>query len=239
MPWPLATIVDSTLAPYLPGESSLAMIEIATPKVLNETNDVYDLGAQGYWNSQEYYQTQYRVIQSRPVAEKVVATLGILPTALTEALRAQGVESVEAKVAGDPLLGLPEPLRHKLALVGVDGRDSTQAMLDALEGVDPVAQIQHRIDVEPVKDSRLVEVAVLDTDPERAALRFFFQVNTDNDSKYDEAMYTLVITDCSVTVSGNSRHVMASTAALWEGQHGTEPVLSGVAITVDLTITTP
>ena len=67
--------------------------------------------------------------------------------------------------------------------------------------------------------------------------RYFFQTNTDNDGKYDDTMYTLVITDCMVTVTGNSRTVTATTGDLWEGQNGTGPVLSGVAINVDLTIT--
>jgi hypothetical protein len=68
--------------------------------------------------------------------------------------------------------------------------------------------------------------------------RYFFQTNTDNDGKYDDTMYTLVITDCFVTVElDGSRHVTASAGDLWEGQNGTGPVLSGVAINVDLIIT--
>jgi hypothetical protein len=68
--------------------------------------------------------------------------------------------------------------------------------------------------------------------------RFFFQVDTDDDGKYDDTMYTLVITDCLVAVElDGSRHVTATTGNLWEGQNGTGPVLAGVAINVDLTIT--
>lgn len=67
--------------------------------------------------------------------------------------------------------------------------------------------------------------------------RYFFQVNTDNDGRYDDTMYTLVITDCAVVVSGNSRHVTASVGDLWEGQNGSAPLMSGIAINVDLTIT--
>jgi succinoglycan biosynthesis transport protein ExoP len=38
---------------------------------------VVDLGAGNYWDNQEYYETQYRIIQSRHVATEVVRQLGL------------------------------------------------------------------------------------------------------------------------------------------------------------------
>lgn len=36
------------------------LIEQATPDVLSEVREVYELGNAGYWASKEYYETQYR-----------------------------------------------------------------------------------------------------------------------------------------------------------------------------------
>jgi len=60
--------------------------------------------------------------------------------------------------------------------------------------------------------------------------RYFFQVDSDDDGRFDDAQYTIVLTDC--TVSG--RRVTASTGDLYQGQNGT-PIATGIQINVDLT----
>lgn len=149
--------------------SSLLIIEMHAPKVLNQMSEVYDLGVQGYWNSMEYYETQYKVIQGRTVAQRAAAKLGITAESLAEDLRALGPEAPGVG-AVESLQGVPEELRRRLTLVGLHRLPSRQAMLDALEHLDPAAVVQSRLSVIPVKDSRLVRVAVEDRDPQNAAL---------------------------------------------------------------------
>jgi capsular exopolysaccharide synthesis family protein len=48
------------------------------PKPLGKSIDaIVDMGSGNYWNNQEYYETQYKVIQSMRVAQAVVSDLGL------------------------------------------------------------------------------------------------------------------------------------------------------------------
>lgn len=49
-------------------------IEPAAPNIIG-FKEIVALGAQGYWASKEYYETQFRIIRSRPILEKVIQTL--------------------------------------------------------------------------------------------------------------------------------------------------------------------
>lgn len=57
--------------------STSVIIDPRAPKALNDVNDVIDLGAGSYWATKEFYETEYKVIQSREVAERVVRRLGL------------------------------------------------------------------------------------------------------------------------------------------------------------------
>ena len=60
-------------------EASASMIiEVAAPHVLDsQVQDVSDSATSGYWWSREYTETQFKVITSRAVAERVVEKLGL------------------------------------------------------------------------------------------------------------------------------------------------------------------
>ncbi len=117
--------------------SASMIIESTTPQVLGEgVRDAVDLGTGQYWYSKEFYETQYKVIRSRAIAQKVVEQLG---------------------------------LNRDLAFLGLD-KLPPELQAKALEKVDAAAMVQGRILVEPVKDSRIVNVRIEDTDPERAAI---------------------------------------------------------------------
>ena len=49
------------------------IIDLNAPRVLNnkDVQEVVDSGTGGYWYSKEYYETQYKVITSRAVAQRV------------------------------------------------------------------------------------------------------------------------------------------------------------------------
>jgi capsular exopolysaccharide synthesis family protein len=58
--------------------SASLVIDFSAPQVLGEgIRDAVDLGAGGYWQSKEFYETQYKIIRSRTLAERVVADLGL------------------------------------------------------------------------------------------------------------------------------------------------------------------
>ena len=55
--------------------SASVIIEVDAPQVLGNVREVYNLGAGSYWSNKEYYETQYKVITSRTVAQRVVQLL--------------------------------------------------------------------------------------------------------------------------------------------------------------------
>jgi capsular exopolysaccharide synthesis family protein len=53
------------------------VIDYNAPQVLKNVPEVVELGGTNLWSGQEYFETQYKVIKSRMLAEKVVARLGL------------------------------------------------------------------------------------------------------------------------------------------------------------------
>ena len=100
-----------------------------------QVEDVDSSGIGSYWNLREYYETQYRVIRSRGVAEGVVRRLGL---------------------QHDPdFLGVAPERRRTWRSVSV---------------TDAANVLMVRARVEPVKESRLVNITVEDRSPRRAQL---------------------------------------------------------------------
>jgi len=113
-------------------------IEQSTPQVLgSNVQEVVDSTPSNYWFAREYYETQYKVIASRAVAQRVVDKLG---------------------------------LATDLQFFGLDRSPDKEQVARALRSADPVALLQSRVRVDPVKDSHLVYIRVQDADPSRAAL---------------------------------------------------------------------
>ncbi len=106
------------------------------PKPLgHRVESVVDLGVDGFWGNQEYYETQYHIIRSRRVALAVVNDLGL--------------HRDLAFLQNLPPGGQPKPS---------DGTTPDRAAED----------LRSRIDVQPVRDSRLASVKLKDSNPERA-----------------------------------------------------------------------
>ncbi len=114
------------------------IIEHNAPRVLDreQVQDVMDTGPGAYWMSKEYYETQYKVITSRAVAQRVIDKLQ-----LAKDLRFLDLEDVK-----DP-----------------------KKLEEALAETDPAEELQDRLRVLPVKDSRVVRIEVEDRDPAWAA----------------------------------------------------------------------
>ncbi len=109
------------------------IIDLNAPRVLNkeQVQDVVDSGTGNYWYSKEYYETQYKVITSRAVAQRVIEKLN-----LQRDLRFLGLEDLkdekkieEALKGLDPVAELAERLRvipvkdSRVVRIEVEDRD--------------------------------------------------------------------------------------------------------------------
>ena len=146
------------------------VIDRAAPAVLGDVRGVVDLGTSAYWDAQEYYETQYNIVRSRRVAELAAAHLGLVASSLEEQVRSAGEIPLEGKIARDPMFGLESAVQEKLMMLGLGRESSRDELLEKFKKLDPAQQIQGRVEVEPVKDSRLVKIGIEDVNPQRAAL---------------------------------------------------------------------
>ncbi|GMV43292.1 MAG: hypothetical protein AMXMBFR64_50080 [Myxococcales bacterium] len=111
------------------------IIDRNPPRVLPGMAEVIDLGNANYWSNKEYFQTQYRIIKSRAVAESVVDRLGLRYNAA--------------------FLGVSEELQ----------REEPDRAAELMASRDPVDALIQRIEVEPLKDSMMVFISIEDPDP--------------------------------------------------------------------------
>jgi capsular exopolysaccharide synthesis family protein len=116
---------------------------------------VVDVGSGTYWNNQEYYQTQYRIIQSRTLAERTVQQLGL------------DKDPTFVRDVRDP----------------ADAKGGGTATVEQTAGT-----LLGRLDVAPIKDSRLVNITFDDADPERARRVLNALVNLYIDQNVDRAL---------------------------------------------------
>ncbi|MGC4118206.1 MAG: Wzz/FepE/Etk N-terminal domain-containing protein [Myxococcales bacterium] len=131
------TAVFTMRQPKIYSATTSLVIESSAPAVLGEqVREAVDLGTGSYWYSKEFYETQYKIIRSRQIAESVVETLG---------------------------------LNRDTKFLGID-RLPPEQQAKALEQANAAARVQGMIQVQPVKDSRIVNITIEDIDPERAAI---------------------------------------------------------------------
>ncbi len=110
------------------------IIDLNAPRVLNkdQVQDVLDNGVSNFLLSKEYYETQFKVITSRAVAQRVIDKL---------------------------------QLARDLRFLGLDVIKDEKKVEKELAEIDPVFELQGRLQVLPVKDSRVVRIQVEDRDP--------------------------------------------------------------------------
>lgn len=111
------------------------VIDLTPPQVLKNVPEVVDLGSGSFWSTKEYFETQYKIMRSRAVSEKVVQRLAL--------------------DRDYDFLHLPPNL------------DPAQKAR-VLKAIDPVQMVIDRIQVVPLRDSRVVNIGIEDTNPQRA-----------------------------------------------------------------------
>jgi capsular exopolysaccharide synthesis family protein len=124
--------------------SATLQIEPSPPRPLgNDVQSIVDVGAGSFWSNQEYYLTQYKIIQSRSVAEETVRRLGLdkdtsfVLARPTQAAN-QGPSSFELAVDTVIANTLVEPIKDsRLVRVKYDDTDPERArrILTALADV--------------------------------------------------------------------------------------------------------
>lgn len=113
------------------------VFEMNEPRILNDLQDVMPQTNTGY-NNREFYETEFRILQSRMMLERVVRRLGL---------------------DKDPeFLGLKE-----LAEKG-----TAEALQAAIESARPADILRLKLKIAPIRDSRVFLIQYLDTDPMRA-----------------------------------------------------------------------
>lgn len=130
------------------------VIDPTAPQILPGAigTDVVPLGTANYWNTDDYFGTQYRVIRSRKVAERVVERLG-----LARDLNFLGIDEIEDPderamrlEAADPVLRLVgaievEPI-EKSHVVRIDVRDKDPKR--AARIADELAKVYAEVNIE-------------------------------------------------------------------------------------------
>lgn len=72
-----AAVAYLLLAPRIYQASSSIIIESSNPRVLGDKTDSVDFGPSDYWSNKEYFETQYKVMASREVLQRVVEKKGL------------------------------------------------------------------------------------------------------------------------------------------------------------------
>jgi polysaccharide biosynthesis transport protein len=131
-----ATLLVTVRQPKIFSATATLVIDANAPRVLDkeQVQDVAESGAGGYLSSREYYETQYKVIGSRTVAQRVVERLQ-----LAQNDRFLGIEELDATKRDqerrrlDPVLLFQDRLKvapvkdSRIVRISIEDRDPQQA----------------------------------------------------------------------------------------------------------------
>ena len=142
--------------------SCTLQIDPTPPKPLgSEVQAIVDVGTGSFWATTNYYNTQFKIIRSRAVAEETVRRLGLH----------QDDAFLDGRDRAAPAPSEPRPPRD------------VQSSIE-----QAAAMIRGRLVVAPIRESRLVEVSYQDPDPERARQVLSTLVNVYTDRNIDVAL---------------------------------------------------
>jgi succinoglycan biosynthesis transport protein ExoP len=107
------------------------VIEPAAPQVLQGVKDVVELGTGSYWANKEFYETQYRIIQSSAVAQRVVDKLGLTfdPDYAPLAAKGPGADTLGIARAVSAQITVKPVKDSRLALLIIQDRKPQRAAI--------------------------------------------------------------------------------------------------------------
>jgi succinoglycan biosynthesis transport protein ExoP len=119
------------------------IIELSTPQVLGrDVQPVMDLSQADLWNTDQYFETQYRIIKSRKLAEKVVEKLGLAddPVFL-------GIDHLEDEEKISKALQDIDPIERLISLTEVEPAAKTRIVTVKVRHTNPkmAAQLANTI----------------------------------------------------------------------------------------------
>ena len=153
-----AAVYSFTATPIYEGRAQL-LIESDDPNIINFQQVTSDKVNANTLSRQDYYQTQYRLLQSRAVAKKTIETLNLWEN---EELR-PSLRRNESFVSG-AVASVRGWFTSSDADDNVAAEDETAAQAEAIDTF-----LEH-LTVSPVRNSRLAEVAFRSEEPRRAAV---------------------------------------------------------------------
>ncbi len=138
------------------------LIEKDTPKVAG-FNDLF--ASQDGWYNDDFYQTQYRILQSRSLARRAVSSMNLAqhPAYKRQASAGSSFSVMGAVIGGavaakQAIFGKPEPKVRETRAAGESAAEA--ALVDTFLGA---------LTVLPVRNSRLVDLRFVSTEPTLAA----------------------------------------------------------------------
>lgn len=129
--------------------SASVIIDVTAPRFLdNQVQDVSDTGATNYWFNREYFETQYKVIQSRAVSLRVVQKLGLdrdaaflgLDKIKEPGLRAEAMDRADPTARLQGMIRLKPVKDSRIVMIGVEDTDANRAALLANEVAEAYIQ---------------------------------------------------------------------------------------------------
>ncbi len=128
-----ATVVFTRQQPRIYEASTEIIIDLAAPRYLaGGSGDVISLGTGNSWNTREFFETQYRIIESRAVAGLVVERLG-----LAHDLDFLGVTQLEDEAARADKLARTDPISVLVDRLSLDPVADSRNVLIKVRDRDP------------------------------------------------------------------------------------------------------
>ena len=154
--WPfvvLSMIVATVIAfvytyrqPKIYEATCQVIIEPMAPQVLPGSKDVVELGTGTFWANKEFYETQYRIIQSTNVGQRTAEKLGLQYDPDYAGVGGTEPRSRRAWAASSPGRSAIKPLKDsRLALITVSDRKPQRAACIANTIADTYIELQPRL----------------------------------------------------------------------------------------------
>ncbi|MBI5529179.1 MAG: polysaccharide biosynthesis tyrosine autokinase [Deltaproteobacteria bacterium] len=112
--------------------TSSIIIDTVAPEVLSGVREVVDMGTGGYWTNKEFYETQYKILQSRALAKKVVNTLG-----LAADLKFLGLDKIDDPAEREKAVSRADPEGRLVGKMTVQPVKDSRVVLINIEDTNP------------------------------------------------------------------------------------------------------